>query len=190
MYLSKGNSNNYFRRFSIHWHRAEVTVPTLKYTDLKCIGYPVHSHKSVFDICLSRDPVGHRDSERGWPRGAEQVGRDSSSPSRDWVSSCLKQNQSNKHTLSCDSRAMLFPPEELRHFQNNQWNPDHSCDRTGTVNADQVARCTVFPPTHWCGCGKKQRDLVGLCFGGRMALDLRLSRARTGVVAMRQDSNY
>jgi hypothetical protein len=27
-------------------------------------------------------------------------------------------------------------------------------------------------------------------FGGRMALDLSLSRAPTGVVAMRQDSNY
>ena len=37
---------------------------------------------------------------------------------------------------------------------------------------------------------KKQCGLVGLCFGGRMAFDLRLSRARTGVVAMRQDSNY
>ena len=39
-------------------------------------------------------------------------------------------------------------------------------------------------------CVKKQCGLVGLCFGGRMAFDLRLSRARTGVVAMRQDSNY
>ena len=37
---------------------------------------------------------------------------------------------------------------------------------------------------------KKQCGLVGLCFGGRMALDLRLSRVRTGVAAMRQDSNY
>jgi hypothetical protein len=32
--------------------------------------------------------------------------------------------------------------------------------------------------------------LVGLCFGGRMAFDLCLSRAHTGVVVMRQDSNY
>ena len=39
-------------------------------------------------------------------------------------------------------------------------------------------------------CVKKQCGLVGLCFGGRMAFDLRLSRARTGVVAMRRDSNY
>ena len=39
-------------------------------------------------------------------------------------------------------------------------------------------------------CVKKQCGLVGLCFGGRVAFDLRLSRTRTGVVAMRQDSNY
>ena len=35
-------------------------------------------------------------------------------------------------------------------------------------------------------CVKKQCGLVGLCFAGRMTFDLRLSRARTGVVAMRQ----
>ena len=40
------------------------------------------------------------------------------------------------------------------------------------------------------GCVKKQCGWVGVCFGGRMAFDLRLSQARTGVVAMRQDSNY
>jgi hypothetical protein len=39
-------------------------------------------------------------------------------------------------------------------------------------------------------CVKNQCGLVGLCFGGHMAFDLRLSWARTGVVAMRQDSNY
>ena len=39
-------------------------------------------------------------------------------------------------------------------------------------------------------CVKKQCGSVGLCFGGRMAFDLRLSRARMGVVAMRQDTNY
>ena len=62
----------------------------------------------------------------------------------------------------------------------------------------KVARCTVFPLTHWCGwlpgwrCAvlKKQCGLVGLCFGGRMVFDLSLSQARTGFVAMRQDSNY
>ena len=32
--------------------------------------------------------------------------------------------------------------------------------------------------------------LVGLCIGGCMTFNLRLSRARTGVVAMRQDSSY
>ena len=70
-----------------------------------------------------------------------------------------------------------------------------SCGGPGAMHANQVARCTVFPPTHWCGwldarCVKKQCGLVGLCFGGRMAFDLRLSQARTAVVAMRQDSNY
>ena len=40
-------------------------------------------------------------------------------------------------------------------------------------------------------CVKKQlKGSVGLCFGGRMAFELRLSRARTGVVAMRHDRNY
>ena len=39
-------------------------------------------------------------------------------------------------------------------------------------------------------CVKKQCGLVGLCIGGRMTFDLHLSRARTGVVAMKQDSSY
>ena len=39
-------------------------------------------------------------------------------------------------------------------------------------------------------CVKKQCGLVGLCIGGRITFNLRLSRARTGVVAMRQDSSY
>ena len=39
-------------------------------------------------------------------------------------------------------------------------------------------------------CVKKQCGLVGLCIGGRMTFNLRLSRALTGVVAMRQDSSY
>ena len=56
----------------------------------------------------------------------------------------------------------------------------------------KVARCTVFPPTHLCGwvCGVLRSSLVGVCFGEHMAFDLRLSQAHTGVVAMRQDSNY
>ena len=37
---------------------------------------------------------------------------------------------------------------------------------------------------------KKQCGLAGLCFRGRMALDLRLSRVRTDVAAMGQDCNY
>uniref|UniRef100_A0A4W5L5R7 FERM domain containing 4B n=1 Tax=Hucho hucho TaxID=62062 RepID=A0A4W5L5R7_9TELE len=39
-------------------------------------------------------------------------------------------------------------------------------------------------------CVKKQCGLAGLCFGGCMALNLRLSRVRTGVAAMGQDCNY
>jgi hypothetical protein len=72
-----------------------------------------------------------------------------------------------------------------------------SCGGPGAVHADQVARCIVLPPTHWCGWHPGWMDAVLRssaawlgCFGGRMALDLCLSRACTGVVAMRQDSNY
>ena len=39
-------------------------------------------------------------------------------------------------------------------------------------------------------CVKKQSGLAGSCFGGHMALDLRLSQVRTGVSAMGQDCNY
>ena len=39
-------------------------------------------------------------------------------------------------------------------------------------------------------CVKKQCRLVGLCIGGRMTFNLHLSRARMGVVVIRQDSNY
>ena len=58
----------------------------------------------------------------------------------------------------------------------------------------KVARCTVFPlmagfQAGW-RCVKKQCGLVGLCIGGCMTFNLRLSRARTGVVAMRQASSY
>ena len=51
------------------------------------------------------------------------------------------------------------------------------------MHADTVARCTVFPPTHWCGGFRVKQALCqeavrlgGSCFGGRMALDLSLSR--------------
>ena len=70
-----------------------------------------------------------------------------------------------------------------------------SCGGPGAEHANQVARCTVFPPTHWCGWlpgwmrAGLRSSAAWLCFGGRMAFDLRLSRAHTGVVAMRQDSN-
>jgi dienelactone hydrolase len=36
-------------------------------------------------------------------------------------------------------------------------------------------------------CVKKQCGLAGFCFGGRTALDLRLSFVRTGVATMIQD---
>jgi hypothetical protein len=39
-------------------------------------------------------------------------------------------------------------------------------------------------------CVKKLYGLVGSCFGGRTALELRLSWIRTGVIAMGQDCNY
>ena len=69
-----------------------------------------------------------------------------------------------------------------------------SCGGPGTVHSDMVTRCTVFPLTHWCRlsehCVKKQCGLGGLCFGGRLALDLHLFRVRMGVAAMRQDCNY
>ena len=61
----------------------------------------------------------------------------------------------------------------------------------------KVARCTVFPPTHPtrltsgldARCVQKQCGLVGLCIGGRLTFTLRLSRARTRGVALRQDSS-
>ena len=55
------------------------------------------------------------------------------------------------------------------------------------VSSDTLVGLTSGLDAH---CVKKQCGLVGLCFGGRMAFDYRLSRAHAGVVAMRQDSNY
>ena len=65
----------------------------------------------------------------------------------------------------------------------------NSCGGPGAVRANQ-GRQVHGVSSHtlvWLasGCG-----MVELCFEGRMALDLRLSRARTGVVRMRQDGNY
>jgi hypothetical protein len=39
-------------------------------------------------------------------------------------------------------------------------------------------------------CVKKHCGLVGLCIGGHMTFNLRLSRARAGVVAVRQGISY
>jgi hypothetical protein len=58
-----------------------------------------------------------------------------------------------------------------------------SCGGPGALHADTVARCTVLSPTHWYG-------LSGHCGHLRTALDLRLSRVRTRVAAMRQNCNY
>ena len=73
-----------------------------------------------------------------------------------------------------------------------------SCGGPGAVHANQG--CQVHGVSSdtlvWLAsgldvrCVKKQCGLVGLCIGGRMTFNLCLSRARTGVVAMRQDSSY
>ena len=54
------------------------------------------------------------------------------------------------------------------------------------VSSDTLVRLASGLDAH---CVKKQCGLVGLCIGGRLTFNLRLSRARTGVVAMRQDSS-
>ena len=71
-----------------------------------------------------------------------------------------------------------------------------SCGGQGTVRANQgcqvhsVSSDTLVRLVSGLDarCVKKQCGLVGLCFGGHMAFDLRLSLARTGVVTMRQDT--
>ena len=71
-----------------------------------------------------------------------------------------------------------------------------SSDSSGGPGADTVAGCTVFPPTHWRLWVKRAlcQEAVWLgwvlSYGGRMVLDLCLSRVRTGVALMRQDCNY
>jgi dienelactone hydrolase len=56
-----------------------------------------------------------------------------------------------------------------------------------SVSSDTLVRLASGLAGH---CVKKQCGLVGLCLGGRTALDIHLSRVRTGVAAMRQDCNY
>ena len=72
-----------------------------------------------------------------------------------------------------------------------------SCGGPGAVRANQGCQVHGVSDTLVrlasgldARCVKKQCGLVGLCIGGSMTFNLRLSRARTGVVAMRQDSNY
>ena len=75
--------------------------------------------------------------------------------------------------------------------------PSDSCGGPGAVLASQgcqvhgVASDTLVRLASGLDarCVKKQYG-SGLCIGGRMTFNLRLSRARTGVVAMRQDSSY
>ena len=52
-----------------------------------------------------------------------------------------------------------------------------------SVSSDTLVRLPSGLDAH---CVKKQCGLVGLCIGGRMTFNLCLSRARTGVIAMRQ----
>ena len=73
-----------------------------------------------------------------------------------------------------------------------------SCGRPGAVHANQGCQVHGVSPDTLvrlasgldAHCVKKQCGLVGLCIGGHMTFNLRLSRARTGVVAMRQDNSY
>ena len=55
------------------------------------------------------------------------------------------------------------------------------------VSSDTLVRLASGLDGHWV---KKQCGLVGVYFGGRMALDLLFSQVRTGVAATRQDCNY
>jgi hypothetical protein len=73
-----------------------------------------------------------------------------------------------------------------------------SCGRPGAVRANKGCQVhgvssdtlvLLVSGLDAC-CVKKQCGLVGLCIGGRMTFNLRLSRAHTGVVAMRQGSSY
>ena len=53
------------------------------------------------------------------------------------------------------------------------------------VSSDTLVRLASALDARCVRCVKKQCGLVGLCIGGRMTFNLRLSRARTGVVATR-----
>ena len=55
------------------------------------------------------------------------------------------------------------------------------------VSSDTLVR---LPSGFDARCVKKQCGVGGVCIGGRLTFNLRLSGARTGVVAMRQDSSY
>ncbi|CAB1311888.1 unnamed protein product [Coregonus sp. 'balchen'] len=63
-----------------------------------------------------------------------------------------------------------------------------SCGGPGacTLTRSPVVRCFL----RHIGAAGFRVQRAGSCFGGRMALDRRLSRVRTGVAAMGQDCNY
>ena len=61
------------------------------------------------------------------------------------------------------------------------------CHQLDGVSSDTLVRLASGLSEQ---CVKNQWGLAGSCFRGRMALDLRLSRVRRGVAAMRQDFNY
>ena len=75
--------------------------------------------------------------------------------------------------------------------------PSDSCGWPGAVHTDtvaMVARCTVFPPTHWCSFRVKWalcQEAVRLGWDVfRRTHGSRPSPLRTVVTAMRQDCNY
>jgi hypothetical protein len=61
------------------------------------------------------------------------------------------------------------------------------CHQVYGVSSDTLVRLTSGLSEH---CVKKQCGLADLCFGRCTALDLCLSRVRTGVAVMGQDCNY
>jgi hypothetical protein len=65
----------------------------------------------------------------------------------------------------------LNPPEPGRDILVSSHTSD-SCGGPGAAHADQFARCTVFPPTHWCSW-----------LPGRMRAVLRSSAAWLGCVS-------
>jgi hypothetical protein len=70
-----------------------------------------------------------------------------------------------------------------------------SCCGPGAVRTNQgcqvrgVSSDTLVRLASWLDARCVKKQLVGLCIGGHMTFNLCLSRSRTGVVVMRQDSS-